>query len=471
MDDQGASPLLTCPAEVLDLVLKSLSPANYAQLCSVNKSLQEFAEPYLYASVQWTWSRGPPPTPFVLFARSVLRRPQLGRHIRSLSLMGGSPYKIRENEAGDVSILEVERLSTGHLNKFFSTRGKSEKTWIDLLHAGSIDVLVTLLIAHFPNLTSLRLGPNFTKDNQCLGAMLLSALCDPVNHNLPRFEHLRTVNLNTGRCVNTARILRQLNAPSILSFFYLPSIECIRTSFDHVGPLTWTAPGGRAPVCCNSRELDLGVFFRAAYLEIVLSVAHNLKSLRWNWYHEGVTTPHKDDGLIDLDQVSAALSVVRESLTELVITAKCTRGANTQFTQPSCKGSLQLLANFPSMKTLQAPIAFLMGWSRDDPHWGLSDVVPKTIESLTIKDELWYHHQSYIWNEQAVLDVIRAWLADSERLPPNLRHFRLLLKNTLGLDQRLVSDEFEALGARAGVKVEIVRQRRGCSLKWLPNPA
>ncbi|KAJ4421291.1 hypothetical protein N0V82_003801 [Gnomoniopsis sp. IMI 355080] len=260
--------------------------------------------------------------------------------------------------------------------------------------------------------------------------------------------------------------MRQGNLPNVLSLFYLPSAEHIHTSFYSPGAFTWPAPEGQAPVTNSLTELDLGIPIRAYHLSSVLSVAPRLTSLRWDWYHEGVTTPYGDDKAIDLDEIAAALSVVRETLSTLVITARCMFGANKQFPESSSRGSLQLLADFPSMKRLQAPIAFLMGWSRHKIPWGLADVVPRTIESLTIMDNLWYHHNGYIWNEQAMLEEIKAWLAKPERLPPNLRYFQVLLKSTPNIGLESVSDEFTALGARAGVKVEVSRQRRTCSLKW-----
>lgn len=87
-------------------------------------------------------------------------------------------------------------------------------------------------------------------------------------------------------------------------------------------------------------------------------------------------------------------------------------------------------------------------------------MVFKIAESITIMSNLWYQHGESIWNEQAMVDVVKAWLANPQRLPPNLRYFRLVLKSTLGLELGPVSDEIRALGARVGVTVDISRPRR-----------
>lgn len=464
---QGHSPLLTCPVDVWTLVLKSLSPADHACLCLVSKNLQEFIEPYLYANIRWAWMSDVQATPIVLLTRSVARRPQLGRHVRSLVLMGTSSH--RDVDVVPISMIGNEEFSASLPTELLTARGTSNKAWIDQLHAGNVDALVALLISHLPNLTSLHLGPKFTRDNTYLGLMLRSALCEPAHQCLPRFEHLRAVTLKTGPAPDAARPVRQKNLPNILSFFYLPSIERISTSLDSPEHLTWPAPQGRAPASMGLTELELVRPFVTAHLSNVLSVVHGLKSLRWDWYHGGVTSPSGDNGVIDLDQIAAALSLARESLTEITITAKCTLGANKHFAKPNSQGSLQLLANFPRMRSLQAPIAFLMGWSREDSHWGLSDVVPGTVESVTIMDELWYHHHKYIWREEAVLDVIKAWLADPGKLPPNLRYCRLAMKNTVGLELAPKCDQLKSLGALVGVRVEILTQRRKCSLHWLPS--
>lgn len=466
LQDQGISPLLNCPMDVFDLILKSLSPAVRARLCLVNKSLQESVEPNLYASVQWNWLSDHQPTSIVLFVRSVLQRPQLGGHVRSLALMGVPPARSREPDKVPISILQNESYPTTVVDDLLKTQVISGKTWIELLHAGSMDALVALLIAHLPNLTSLHLGPRFTRDNACLGLLLRSALCEPVVPNLPKFEHLRTVNFNTGRFSHSGRLVLQQNTPHVLSFFYLPSIEHLHTSFDGPGDFTWPAPGDQVPVSHNLTELDLGCPIRAAHLGKVLSVTPRLRSLRWDWYHGGVTTPFGNDGAVDLDQIAAGLSLVRETLTELVITARCTVGANKQFPQSSSKGSLKLLVDFPAIKKIQAPIAFLMGWSRNTSLWGMADVVPRTTESLSIMDNLWYHHNTYVWNDQVMLDVVKAWLAQPERLPPNLRFFQVLLKDSHKLELGSVIEELVALGSHVGIEVDVSMQRRTCSLKW-----
>lgn len=469
MEYHGIPPLLTCPADVWDLILRSLSPADMARLCLINESMRGFIEPHLYANLRWAWTSDNQARTIVLCLRSLVRRPQLGLYVRSLALMWAPSQ--RDVDYVPMSVSEKEELSTGLPTALINVRGPLVQAWIDRLHAGEIDALVALLLSRLPSLISLHLGPRFTKDNSCLGLILRSALCDPVNHGLPNFQHLRTVTLKTSPFLESARAQRQKNIHNVLSFFYLPSIERISASIDSPEHFRWPAPGGEAPVSLHLTELDVTRPCRAAHLGNVLSVAPNLKSLRWDWFHAGVTSPSGDDGVIDLDQIAAALSLVRESITELIITAKCTLGANKIFPEPTSIGSMKILADFPRMKSLQAPIAVLAGWALNDPHWVLSDVVPKTIESVTIMDDLWFNHQTYVWNEQAVLDVIKAWLANPAQLSPNLRHCSLLLKNKLGLDLGPEIDELKALGARVGVTVDVSMQPRKCSLKHLrPRP-
>lgn len=444
------------------MVLKSLSPINVARLCLVNKSLQGLFEPYLYASIQWTWESSRQPKSIARFVRTVLRKPHLGQYVRTLVLNGVLPMRSKISEPFNISILDQEEISTCVVNELLHVPVSSNGTWIGMLQAGKMDALVALLIAHLPNLTSLHLGPSFTANNPCLGLLLRSSLCEPPNHKLPKFKHLRSVNFNNGRFSHSTLSMRHENAPNVLSFFYLPSLERIRTSFDTPGDLTWPASGAEAPDLRNLTELDLGYPFRAVHLGKLLSATPNLKSLRWDWYHEGTTTRVGDGGVIELGQIATALSLVQESLTDLTITARCTRGVNEQLAHCISRGSLQPLAAFPSLKSLQAPIAFLMGWTRDEPHWKLSDVIPQTVESITIMDELWYHHPTYMWNKGAILNVIKAWLATPERLPPNLRQFQLNLKSITELNLEPVSDQLRALVSHRGVNVDILRQQPSC---------
>lgn len=433
----------------------------------VNKTLKGFVEPDLYANMQWMSVSNRQATSIALFIRTIVRRPQLGHHVRTLTLMGVSPSpRSRNHDHLTPSILDQEDLSKCVVNELLHVQVTSAKTWIELLQAGNMDAMVALLIAHVPNLTSLHLGPSFTTNNACFGLLLRSALCEPITHNLPTFTHLRTLNFNAGRFSHSTLSMRHQNAPNVLLFFYLPSIERIRISFDCPGDFTWPSPRCEAPLSHTLRELDLGCPFRAAYLGNTLSVTRNLKSLRWDWHHGGVTSPFGDDGVIDLGQIAAALSIVQETLEQLIITARCTFGANKQFPHCTSRGSLQLLAAFPSIKTLKVPIAFLMGWTRDEQHWNLWDVIPKTVESVIIMDDLWYHNRSYIWTEKAIFDVIKTRLSTPERLPPHLRHLQLISKTRTGLDLGPVGDELKALGSQRGINVDIQRQRRTCSLKW-----
>lgn len=450
------------------MIFKSLSIFNLARLCLVNRSLHGLIEPDLYANIQWTWESSRQPKSIARFVRTILRKPQLGQYVRTLVLMGVLPARYKISIPFNISILDQGDLSKCVISELLNTSVTSTETWFELLQAGKMDAWVALLIAHLPNLTSLHLGPRFTANNPCLGLLLRYSLCESPNHRLPKFEHLRTLNFNTGRFSHSTLSERHRNAPNALSFFYLPSLQRIRTSFDTSGDFTWPALGGEAPVLHNLTELDLGCPFRAVHLGKLLSATPNLKSLRWDWYHEGTTTPFGDVGVIELGQIAAALSLVQESLAELAITARCTFGANKRFSQCTSRGSLQPLAAFPSLKSLQAPIAFLMGWTRDQPHWKLSDVIPQTVEAVSIMDELWYHHPTYIWNEEAIFDVIKAWLAPLERIPPNLRHFQLSSKNIAEQDLGPVTNELRALGSPRGVKVDILTQRRPCSLNRLP---
>lgn len=433
----------------------------------VNKSLQDFVEPDLYANMQWISVSNRQATSIALLIRTIVRRPQLGHHVRTLTFMGVSPSpRSRNTDHLTNFMFDQEDLSKCVVNELLHVQVTSAKTWIELLQAGNMDALVALLIAHVPNLTSLHLGPSFTINNACLGLLLRSALCEPITHNLPTFKHLRTLNFNAGRFSHSTLSVRHENAPNVLLFFYLPSIERIRISFDRPGDLIWPALGGEAPLSHTLRDLDIGCPFRAVHLGTILAVTRNLKSLRWDWHHGGVTSPFGDDGVIDLGQIATALSLVQGTLEQLIITAKCTFGANKQFPRCASRGSLQLLAAFPSIKTLKAPIAFLMGWTRDEQHWNLWDVIPKTIESVIVMDDLWYHHRSYIWTEEAIFDVIKTWLSSPERLPPNLRYLQLVSKRKTGVDLGPIIDEFKALGSQSGFIVDIQRQRRTCSLKW-----
>jgi hypothetical protein len=96
----------------------------------------------------------------------------------------------------------------------------------------------------------------------------------------------------------------------------------------------------------------------------LLSVTKSLNSFRWFWYYNPNIYNPSNASVIELDQIASALLHVQDTLTECTISAECDyRYGEGDFPALEIKGSLQSLSGFDSLKNLEIPLLFLLGFS------------------------------------------------------------------------------------------------------------
>lgn len=429
-------------------MFESLSSADLRVLCLVNKDLHILVEPFLYSKIEWTWLKAQTPPPIILLLRSILCRPQLAAYIRSVILNGHTFYlPYFRGIAPKISISEVELDEP--IAFIQRTRVPYGDLWAQELRHGTMDAFIALLLSQLSNLTCLYLGPNFTKESQLMGMVLRSALCEPVDYGLPNFQHLRDVSFNFE--FDNCRDSRIKNTTDTLPFFYLPTVQRISASIDN--PATFTWPASHPPDPSRLTSLDL-TSIREAYLGQLLSVTRALETLRWTWYYcediedrDQFCTP-----IIDLDQVVAAISHVRGTLTDLTISADSDLVGG--FYPPfKTKGSLNAIVNFDMLKIFEAPLTFLMGFSPDTAK-RLEDVIPKNIEFLAITDDL-MQHDDYEWEDYNILPVIQSFLENCKISTPHLRGISLLLRLTQYEWGPNMRNELEEQCVQVGIQLQI----------------
>ncbi|RAL06168.1 uncharacterized protein BO80DRAFT_489702 [Aspergillus ibericus CBS 121593] len=380
-------------------ISKLLSPADLRAHCLVNKDLRNHIEPFLYANIRWAWLEGPPP-PVTLLLRTLLRRPQLATYITNVHLDGHTFYR------------QKLRVPYGDL-------------WIQELCHGTMDAWVALLLAQLSSVRCLYLGPNFTQQSTIIGMVLRSAICEP-GYKLPDFQHLRdvTFHLHVGDYLKRDRTAE--NTAGALSFFYLSSVQRMSVSIEN--PVTW--PAAHLPISSTLVSLD-STSIREAYLGEILSVTPNLETLRWAWYFDSGVEDQYTTPIVHLDQISTALSHVRDTLTDLIISADCALGGNDQFL-PAIKteGSLHALANsnMPKLKRLEIPFPFPVGFAQDTTK-RLQDVVPRNFN-----DDVTDHQ-----------GLLETWLEDRRWIDSDLDGWHPEMRRQL-----------RDLGVRAGVEIGIV---------------
>ncbi len=85
------------------------------------------------------------------------------------------------------------------------------------------------------------------------------------------------------------------------------------------------------------------------------------------------------------------------------------------------------------------------------------DAVPRNIETLTITDDL-FENENWGWDEHAVSDRIRTWLADWRTHTPSLRKVTLWLKWADVTWHLPMRNELKQQCTADGVELEIVKE-------------
>jgi hypothetical protein len=294
--------------------------------------------------------------------------------------------------------------------------------------------------------------------------VLRSAICEPGTYKLGDFQRLEQVSFLHRESRDKACESNVKNTAAILPFFYLPNLRHMSASIQNLDKWAWPAPHPPAP--SKLKSLDLRII-REGCLGQLLAVTKNLDTLGWKWYYDFSVEDDFVTQTVDLDQIAAALSHVRGTLTELTITADCQPGVNGQFFPGlEAVGSLRALVNFDQLKTLQIPLAFLVGFAQDETK-RLQDFIPRNVEFLTITDDLALQNSDYLeeewplweWKDYAILGLLRSWLKEWTQCTPHLGRITLLL-NWIDTDTNQWSpratEQFWRLSAQYGIPLEFV---------------
>ncbi|PLB48817.1 hypothetical protein P170DRAFT_464416 [Aspergillus steynii IBT 23096] len=426
----AAPSLGSWPADIWYLVFKLLSPAEFRALCRVNKMFCALAEPFLYSKIQWIWLTVRLPATFLRFLETLISKPYLATYITDIHL-GGDTFRYQEFRR-PVPIIPIPDEDLEEPIAFIRRTGVPfADMWIQELHNRTIDAFVALLLAQTPNLKSLYLGHNFTQNSLLTGMVLRSSICEPADHRLPNFEHLRDVYFLLADSSDMVPGEKVQAAANPLPFFYVPNLKHMSASIENPDTFTW--PAAHPPVASNLKSLDLN-WVRETYLGELLSATPTLETLRWHWYFDSGVEDQFITKTLDLDRLTAAMSHVRGTLTDLTISAEVSIGGSDQF-YPAMRimGSLQEMVEFDALKKLQIPWPLLVGFTKDLKR--LQDVMPKNIESLTITDDLRLQNEDRIkrdlpvwdWTHSAIVDVLRLWMKDWKTCTPHLRRVSLVI--------------------------------------------
>ncbi|RYP40843.1 hypothetical protein DL769_011704 [Monosporascus sp. CRB-8-3] len=335
--------------------------------------------------------------------------------------------------------------------------------WIQELRGGSVDAFVALLMIQLPNLTSLYLGPSFTRKSHLIPKVLKSMLLPHSGDDgqsdcrLHTFEQLQDVSVlyydPDRSIINNPRNKYIRNTDDILPLFYLPSVRHISASVLNPVPFEWPTP--RPPEPARLVSLDL-TQIREGNLGRVLSVANRLKTLRWECFYRPDLENDVVKPVINLDQIASDISRCESTLADLTISALSTTSDGPELPTLYTKGSLKPMRNFAYLRKLEAPIALLAGSFTYGGAQRLEDVLSRNIEVLTITDDLCLQWE-FALGDTEWMALFRPWLRNWKTFTPRLQRFNLLLKDMDDEWYPPMRDELRELCAQVDVQVDITK--------------
>jgi hypothetical protein len=450
--------LLGCNEDVVRLILGCLAQADLRSVCLVHPSLRLLAETLLYSAVELAYYKSKPHL-ITLLVRSILRRPELAAHIRTLSLQGGDPpdqhwgKKVPRSPVHEADLHEAVSLVAG-------TRLSYRDKWIVELRQGTLDAYIALLLLRLPRLRRLHLGPVFLMESELIGLVLRSILHGPRSDWLEvdvstSLRELCTVSLIRGGLFYRDRTNR--NTESTLPFFQLPSLEEMIVSIDNpLAPaLPW--PTAQPPSATSLVSLSVGGTMRESHLGQLLAATPCLRLLRWTWCYMPDSEDQYNNPVIDLDQLMPALAHVNGTLTELSITGVTLLG-NSGPWPPALRvqGSTRALAGFDRLTKLSMPLVFFTGFSLPAREQ-LGECLPRNLEELTLTDDMYIEFDiNEMWDEAGHTSTIVAWLEHVESSTPRLQKLCLVLQSCdeeISFEDLDVRMEIRRLARRAGIDV------------------
>ncbi|KAM0325108.1 hypothetical protein ACHAQA_007647 [Verticillium albo-atrum] len=398
----------SCAPETLLAIFKELDRASLVSVTATCRSARQLSETLLYSTIRFRWTRRSQPR-IILLLRTFLERPELGRYLRDLTLVGKDNLHLTEWRMGP-ELLHYFVCPPDSLLDAVRALGMPQDeadNWVKSVEWGCSDAVVGLIVSMAPNLVNLSLSENWAFVTRRLGRVFKLALresveggpVEPVDPAAPAAPRRQQAFHSLARVCLTPWLndLVTIHTPwdadrDILALFYLPSIKELTISVPTFRCFEW--PFAKPPAAARLTSMKL-LRIRERHLAPILAAAHNLKSLEYEWlYHEALDS-HASKPVAELDHLGEALGDHGHSLVDLTITARALYcPVRSGFERPpiAVKGLLAGLSQLPNLEVLQIPWLFV---KEDDPKVRpaipnrlLCDVLPGALERLTLTDEL-----------------------------------------------------------------------------------
>ncbi|TLD24788.1 hypothetical protein PspLS_06283 [Pyricularia sp. CBS 133598] len=417
----AANPLPELPDELLLDILSRCSHADLLSLARVNKRMYKIASSLIYAHVHFGWNfkksvssrnayfgrdfekletTGPPHAISLLGA--FLRKPYLSLHVQRLELLGSrfnyqSPYAFTLNyDQEKLKSPSYQKLrpptlwwdgAEDTLRSAISLIAELDlpysELWVKKLREGTMDAIVALILSRLPNLRSLIVQRDFTKEQTCVTAVLRTIALEKLDW-LPRFIHLRKVSIrfDMDDCV-----YRDANTQGLLPLFYLPAIEALDLDFDD--PMQWSWPTPTPPDAASIKSLTLHNI-RERGLKLILATTQNLKKLEWVASHSQMSIIKQDfdattSKIMDLDILMGALLPLRSTLVELTLGLETDHPFGEDYFYLDFYGSLTGITQLEKVERFEVELSYLASNALFDNRFPIWERLPRNLRILVLR--------------------------------------------------------------------------------------
>ncbi|KAK7178637.1 F-box domain protein [Paraphaeosphaeria sporulosa] len=459
-----------CPTELIDSILQRLSFRDLLAVSVVSKRLHKCATPLCYSQIDLSIHRDNPHS-IIYLCRSIFNKPELAAHIDSVRLRDGEPADGRRycNISAIPKASPPRPTNKDGMSKFVTFVSHSglayADIWTEKLRIGDLNAFVALFLSRLPNLKSFRVGnlvvlpdpekkelskdpPTAARDmeNQFLGKIFQSAVFDPSNHGISRFQYLEHISFPWCMTPWPGKNPDFCKPEDMMALLSLPSVCSISGWCLNPESLPFSWPVG-PPELAHLTSLSL-THIHVDFLAQILERTRALKELRWVWKHTPDVDPLNTDTM-NLDRFVEVLLAVQDTLEDLNISVDIIcPWFNPEFQNLEIRGCLSGLRNMVNIKRFKAPFGLLLpDWDgqRDSTTRRLEDSIPPNVEVVTISDDDTNDYLPFTDREDE-WPKLRSWLSETAwKTTPHLKEVRLFLQKSSDAVHFNRLDELEAI--------------------------
>ncbi|ENH67880.1 hypothetical protein FOC1_g10005306 [Fusarium oxysporum f. sp. cubense race 1] len=389
--------LLDCPKEVQLSIAELLLQADVANLSLSCRGLHSLTEPLVYSTIQIIWTRQyyPPIPKALLLLRTLLERPDLRNHVRSIEFGGNGfidyddpPWPGETPEPPGVPNLPLDELNAAirRTGVYLHFGEELQLGIIQKTQSATSDAAAAVIVSLLKKLERLTVSENWYNEARLLGLMFQLALCRTNQHSTqssqPTFSFLNYVSLDPMLHEDTNTEPDKVDQD--LCLFYLPCIQHLSTSIQNPTPFSWPCASAPNPVSLTSLDIFR---LRETRLAPVLSATKNLRKLKYNWFYRPDLDEEVNTSTLMLDELAMALLEVKNSLEDLEITAEtCPAYTMGGYDPPdfTFHESLAEMKSMRRLKTLNVPWSFLTGMTDFSATGRLGNALPQNLEYLIL---------------------------------------------------------------------------------------